>query len=65
MHSSTNPIPFFSNYGHHPQVYSFQEKNIGSPVVEDLAVHLVAIHDELVLQLYEVQDRHKDYVDCT
>ena len=34
-----------------------------SPVIEDLAAHLVAIHDELRFQFYEAQDRYKDYAD--
>jgi hypothetical protein len=63
MHSSTKQIPFFSNYGHHPRVDPFQVKDIGSPAVEDLAAHLATIHDELAFQLYEAQDRYKDYVD--
>jgi hypothetical protein len=47
MHSSTKQTPFFSNYGHHPPVDPFQIKDVESPVAEDLATYLVAIHDEL------------------
>jgi hypothetical protein len=36
---------------------------VGSPAAEDLAAHLAAIHDELAFQLYEAQDRYKDYAD--
>ena len=36
---------------------------MGSPTAEDLAAHLVAIHDEFAFQLYEAQDRYKDYAD--
>jgi hypothetical protein len=64
MHSSTKQTPFFSNYGHHPRADPFQVKNVGSHVVENLAAHLAAIHDELAFQLYEAQDHYKDYIDC-
>jgi hypothetical protein len=64
LHSSTKKTSFFSNYGHHPRADPFQVKDVGSPVAEDLATHLVAIHDELAFQLYEVQERYKDYADC-
>jgi hypothetical protein len=63
LHSSTKQTPFFSNYGHHPWVDPFQVKDVGSPIVEDLAAYLAAIHDELAFQLYEAQDCYKDYVD--
>jgi hypothetical protein len=63
LHSSTKQTPFFSNYGHHPRAYSFQVKDVGSPVAEGLASYLTAIHDELAFQLYEAQDRYKDYAD--
>ena len=63
MYSSTNQTPFFSSYGHHLPADPFQVKDVGNPVVEDLAVHLTAIYDEFVFQLYEAQDRYKDYVD--
>jgi hypothetical protein len=63
MPSSTKQIPFFSNYGHHPQADPFQIKDEGSPNAEDLTAHLAAIHDELAFQLYEAQDRYKDYAD--
>jgi hypothetical protein len=36
---------------------------VGSSAAEDLAAHLVAIHDELAFQFYEAQDRYKDYID--
>jgi hypothetical protein len=65
MHSLIKQTPFFSNYGHHPRANPFQVKDVGSPVVEDLAAHLVAIYDELAFQLYGVQDCYKDYADCT
>jgi transposase InsO family protein len=58
LNSSTKQTSFFSNYGHHPQV-----KDVGSPVAKNLAAHLVAIYDELAFQLYEAQDRYKDYAD--
>jgi hypothetical protein len=62
-YSSTNQTPFFSNYGHHPQVDAFQVKDVGNSAAEDLVAHLAAIHDELAFQLNEAQDRYKDYVD--
>ena len=34
-----------------------------SPVAEDLAAYLAAIHDEFAFQLYKAQDHYKDYVD--
>jgi hypothetical protein len=37
---------------------------VESPATEDLAAHLTAIYDELAFQLYEAQDRYKDYADC-
>jgi hypothetical protein len=63
MHSSIKQIPFFFNYGHHPRVDPFQIKDVGNPVTKDLVAHLAAIHDELAFQLYEAQDRSKDYAD--
>jgi hypothetical protein len=63
MHSSTKQTPFFSNYGHHPRANPFQVKDVGSPVVEDLATHLATIYDELAFQLYEAQDCYKEYAD--
>ena len=51
MHSSTKQTPFFSNYGLHPQANPF---DVESLAIEDLAVHLT-------IQLYEAQDRYKDY----
>jgi hypothetical protein len=70
LHSSTKQTPFFSNYGHHPRADHFQIKDVGSPAAEDLAAHLAAIHNELAsihnelaFQLYEAQDRYKDYAD--
>jgi hypothetical protein len=52
MHLQTKKIPFFSKY-HHPRANPFQVKDVESPTVEDLAVHLTAIHDEFTFQLYE------------
>jgi hypothetical protein len=63
LHSSTKQTPFFSNYGHQPQADPFEVKDVGSPTTKDLATHLAAIHDELAFQLYEAQDRYKDYAD--
>jgi hypothetical protein len=60
---STKQTPFFSNYGHHPRADPFQVKDVESSATEDLAAHLTAIHDELVFQLYEAQDRYKNYAD--
>jgi hypothetical protein len=57
----TKQTPFFSNYGHHPRADPFQVKDVRSPTTEDLAVHFATIHDELAFQLYEAQDRYKDY----
>jgi hypothetical protein len=65
MHSSTKQTSFFFNYGLHPQADPFQVKDVESLTAEDLAVHLVAIHDKLAFQLYEAQDCYKDYVDWT
>jgi hypothetical protein len=36
---------------------------VGSPTAKDLAAHFAAIHNELAFQLYEAQDRYKDYAD--
>jgi hypothetical protein len=33
---------------------------VESPIAEDLAAHLAALHDELAFQLYEAQDHYKD-----
>jgi hypothetical protein len=63
MHSSTKQTPFFPNYGHHSRADPFQVKDVGSHVAEDLAAHLVAIHNELAFQLYKAQDCYKDYAD--
>ena len=52
-HSLTKQTPFFSNYGHHPQVDPFKVTNVRSPTVEDLVTWLKAIQDELMFQLYE------------
>ena len=64
LHSSIKQTSFFFNYGHHPRTDPFQEKNVGSHVAEDLVTHLTAIRHKLAFQLYEAQDRYKDYVDC-
>jgi hypothetical protein len=65
LHSSTKQTPFFSNYGFYPRANLFHRKDVESPIAEGLAAHLAAIHDELVFQLYEAQDRYKDYADRT
>ena len=62
LYSSTKQTPFFSNYGHYPRSDPFQVKDVEN-LAEDLAAHLVAIHDELEFQLYDAQDYYKDYVD--
>jgi hypothetical protein len=64
IHSSTKKTPFSSNYIHHPRANPFQVKDVGSPAEEDLAAHLVAIHDELAFQLYDAQNRYKSYSNC-
>ena len=58
-------ISFSSDCGHHLQIDPFQVKDVGSPTAEDLAAHLVAIHDELAFQLYKAQECYKNYVNCT
>jgi hypothetical protein len=65
LHSSTLQTPFFSNYGLYSRANAFQIKDVGSPVIEDLAAHLAAIYDELAFQFYEAQDRYKDYAQRT
>jgi hypothetical protein len=63
LHSSTKQTSFFSNYGHHPRADPFQVKDVGSRAAEDLVAHLPAIHNDITSQLYEAQDRYKDYAD--
>jgi hypothetical protein len=65
MYSSIKQTPFFSNYGYHPRVDPFQVKDVGSLIAKDLVAHFTAIHDELAFQLYEAQDRYKDYANRT
>ena len=47
MHSSTKQTLFFTNYGYYLQADPFQVKDVRSPAMKDLALHLAAIHDEL------------------
>ena len=64
MHLLIKQTPFFSNYGHHPQIDPFQINDVGSPTEGDLATYFAVIHNELAFQLYKAQDRYKDYGNC-
>jgi len=48
IHSSIKQTPFFANYRQYTQANPFQVKNVGSHVVEELAIHLTNVHKELI-----------------
>ena len=59
LHSSIGTSPFFANFGFQPRFNISLPSGLVNPLAEERARRLKEIHQDLTLELVNVQDRQK------